>query len=163
MLSATGGDATSAYKVATTSSTDEDETPKAGWSILDKRHVKGTSWSTETGVIRLSVEVTRVPLPAAPANFQATPRHKKITLHWDNPDDDTITKYQYRVKETPYEDISFWDVYWTDIPGSGADTVSHTVDDFYGDLVNGREYAFQVRAWNSSGEGSAVGTCRCRS
>ena len=153
VLSATGGDSTSAYKVETTTSANEDDTPKAGWSILDKRHVKGNRWSSQTGVILISVEVTGVPLPAAPANLQAEPRHHKITLDWDNPDDDTITKYQYRIHETPDRDILVWDLQWTDIPGSDSDTESHTIEELFEELVNGREYALQLRAWNSSGEG----------
>ena len=153
VLSATGGDATSAYKVETTTSANEDDTPKPGWSILDKRHVKGANWSSQTGVILISVEVTRVPLPAAPANLQAESRHEKITLDWDNSDDDTITKYQYRIEERPDDDIFVWDLEWTDIPGSDSGTESHTIEELFAELVNGRKYAFQVRAWNSSGEG----------
>ena len=72
-------------------------------------------------------------------NFRADAGNAQVTLHWDNPEDSSITRYQYRQRVTSE---SAWDPDWTDIPGSGASTTSYTV----GDLVNWTPYTFQIRA-----------------
>ena len=72
-------------------------------------------------------------------NFRADAGNAQVTLRWDNPEDSSITRYQYRQRVTSE---SAWDPDWTDIPGSGASTTSYTV----GDLVNWTPYTFQIRA-----------------
>ena len=87
-------------------------------------------------------------LPQAPANLHAQPSDEQVALTWDNLNNDSITKYQYRHRKTTETD---WNPDWTDIQGSDADTVSHSIDD----LDNREEYIFEIRAVNSSGGGAA--------
>ena len=68
--------------------------------------------------------------PAPPRSFKARPGHKTLALSWANPNDPSITKYQYRVVERseitggrPDDVLLSSD--WTDIPGSGASTTMH--------------------------------------
>ena len=72
-------------------------------------------------------------------NFRADAGNAQVTLHWDNPEDSSITRYQYRQRFTSE---SAWDPDWTDIPGSGASTTSYTVRN----LANRTPYTFQIRA-----------------
>ena len=87
-------------------------------------------------------------LPQAPANLHVQPSDEQVALTWDNLNNDSITKYQYRHRKTTETD---WNPDWTDIQGSDADTVSHSIDD----LDNREEYIFEIRAVNSSGVGAA--------
>ena len=81
-------------------------------------------------------------MPAAPTNFAAAASDGQVALSWSNPNNATITKYQYH---------HIYALEWTDIPGSGASTTGHTVTG----LTNGTLYAFQVRAVNAGGDGAA--------
>ncbi len=83
-------------------------------------------------------------LPARPAGFGATAGANKVVLSWDDPDDSSILRWQYRQKTAG----AAWGA-WTNIAGSGPSTVNHEV----GSLVNGTAYAFQVRAVNPAGAG----------
>ena len=73
-----------------------------------------------------------------PGNLQATTGNTRVTLRWSNPDDSDITGYQYRVSD---DDGNTWNPDWTDVPGSNANTTSHTVRD----LTNNVPYTFQLR------------------
>ena len=97
-----------------------------------------------------SVDATPVPVPAAPANLAAMAANGQAVLTWDDPNDSSITKYQYRQRVSGAD---FGD--WSDIGGSGADTIEHTVTG----LTNGIAYGFELRAVNASGDGdtSSVG------
>ena len=101
----------------------------------------GFTWPTSPGLTWAVGEKVAVSLkairPFAPANFKAEAGDSEVALSWDDPSDDTITKYQYRQKEGSG---GFGN--WTDITGSGATTTSHTVTS----LTNGTAYSFQVRA-----------------
>ena len=90
------------------------------------------------------VSATPAPAPAKPV-VTAVGRHLSVDLTWDDPDDTTITRWQYRSREASDSYGS-----WAQISNS-ASTVSHTVS--Y--LTNGTEYFFQVRATNPSGDGAA--------
>ncbi len=92
----------------------------------------------------VSVTVTAGP-PAKPANFAATPGNGQVTLNWSDPDDATITGYQYQQKTTGNFGTS-----WTAMSGSGAATTSHTV----GSLNNGTQYTFRIRALSAAGNGA---------
>ena len=85
--------------------------------------------------------------PAAPADFRATPGDGSVTLSWTDPNDPSIVKWQVRRKTGAGGYGS-----WTDISGSDAGTVSHTVTG----LANGVTHAFKLRAvgWLDSGRES---------
>ena len=95
-----------------------------------------------------NVTATPIAKPDAPVNFKATRGSNggEVALTWDDPNNDTITGYQYRQKRGSG---AFGD--WVDIGGSDKDTLTHTVTG----LSNGREYTFELRAVNSAGEGDA--------
>ena len=118
-----------------------------------------------------SVTATPIAVPTALANFKAkglgTAEGEneddakpdvgggEVVLTWDDPDNDTITKYQSRQRkgqQNSLGEIVFgnW-ADWRDISGSNADTTTHTVTG----LSNGSEYTLAVRAVNSAGEGAA--------
>ena len=80
-------------------------------------------------------------VPTQPADVGATPGDGKLTLHWSDPLDDSITGYQVS-RQTNGE----WGA-WADIDGSGDRTTSHTVEN----LVNGASYTFAIRAVNTIG------------
>lgn len=100
-----------------------------------------------TGPGRESDEATGEPYPAfpeKPAGFQALPGDRKVVLIWDHADDVSIQGWEFRQKEADGRYGS-----WAAIPGSGADTTTHTVRD----LENGTGYVFQIQAFNGAGTG----------
>ena len=94
---------------------------------------------------------TPMPVPAAPLNLSAAPGDGQVALTWDDPEDVTITNYQY---STDYiingggmgnnGGASF-----TDISGSGASTTEYTVTG----LANGTTHTLALRAVNDFGDG----------
>ena len=120
----------------------EDATPAPGWSIADRDEFRVYSstgpFSTDT-LVALMIRVNGTVNKPFLENFRADAGNAQVTLRWDNPEDSSITRYQYRQRVTSE---SAWDPDWTDIPGSGASTTSYTV----GDLVNWTPYTFQIRA-----------------
>ena len=97
------------------------------------------------------VTVTGNLAPAQPSNLQATPGDGQVTLNWDDPSDTSISKYQFRQAQGATVPDS---TTWTDITGSGATTTSHTVSG----LTNDTQYAFQLRAVNTTGDGATSTT-----
>ena len=88
------------------------------------------------------------PVPA-PEGLQATSGGDgRTTLSWNNPGNDDITGYEYRVSD---DSGSNWNPDWTAIGGSLADTTGHTVTG----LTNGIEYTLAVRARDIFGPGAA--------
>ena len=102
--------------------------------------------------INVTITVTDVDeAPAAPTNLAASAGDARVTLTWTAPAHDggsPITGYQYQRKTTGNYGNA-----WTDIPGSGPGTTSHTVTG----LTNGTPYTFRLRARNSVGAGPASG------
>ncbi len=93
-----------------------------------------------------------LPVPSAPAGLTATAGNATVWLAWTNPQDSTITKYQFRYvagSSVPANTA------WTDIPGSGQHFISHTITT---GLTNGIQYAFQIRAANATGYSDASAT-----
>ncbi len=84
-------------------------------------------------------------VPSKPTGFSAAAGNGSVTLRWTDPDNPTITKWQYRQKAGSGE----WGE-WEDIPGSGASTISYEVSG----LTNGTAYQFEVRAVNGAGNGA---------
>ena len=95
-----------------------------------------------------NVTATPIAKPGAPVNFKATRGSNggEVALTWDDPDNDTITGYEYRKKRG---NRAFGG--WVDIGGSDKDTTAHTVTG----LSNGRQHTFELWAMNASGEGAA--------
>ena len=120
----------------------EDSTPAPGWSIADGDEFRVFSstgpFSTGT-LVALMIRVNGTVNKPFLENFRADAGNAQVTLRWDNPEDSSITRYQYRQRVTSE---SAWDPDWTDIPGSGASTTSYTV----GNLANWTPYTFQIRA-----------------
>ncbi|MYD64245.1 MAG: fibronectin type III domain-containing protein, partial [Gemmatimonadetes bacterium] len=96
---------------------------------------------------RVSAQST--PAPAAVTNLTAMAGDQQVTLSWDNPNNASITTYQYRQST---DSGSNWSPDWTNITGSDKNTTSHTVEN----LSNGTKYTFEMRAVNASGNGAAV-------
>jgi len=90
-------------------------------------------------------------VPAAPSNFTATAGDAQVMLSWTTPNNggSPITKYQIS-----YGATAGYMANWSDINGSGAVTVSHTVTG----LTNGTSYTFEIRAVNTVGVGASTGT-----
>ena len=120
----------------------EDATPAPGWSIADgdEFRVPTSTGPFSTGtLVALMIRVNGTVNKPFLENFRADAGNAQVTLRWDNPEDSSITRYQYRQRVTSE---SAWDPDWTNIPGSGASTTSYTV----GNLANWTPYTFQIRA-----------------
>ena len=83
-----------------------------------------------------------VMVPAAPAGLSAMPGDGQVVLSWDNPGNNTITKYQYSIDGG---------MTFTEIVDSDASTITYTVTG----LANGTTHMLAVRAVNDSGDGAA--------
>ena len=95
------------------------------------------------------------PLPSAPVNFQATAGDARVTLTWDNANDDTISSWEYQQKQGMGRTYGAW----TSITNSDADTTAHALES----LTNDTQYTFQLRAVNATGNGaSSAGKARPR-
>ena len=135
-----------------TANVNEDSGKARGWSIGNHRYTRQSgetgSWQGGGGVYSTSIQIRvkgNTLAPAAP-NLSATPDETEVALTWDDPANNTITKYQYR-RKTGAGDYGNW----TDIGGSGASTDSYTVTG----LTSGTTYTFAVRAKNVGGNGAA--------
>ena len=120
----------------------EDATPALGWSIADRdefRVFSSTGPFTTGADVALMIRVNGTVNNPFLENFRADAGNAQVTLRWDNPEDSSITRYQYRQRFTSE---SAWDPDWTDIPSSGASTTSYTVRN----LANWTPYTFQIRA-----------------
>ena len=96
-----------------------------------------------------SVAATPEVVPDAPTGLAATVGDKEVTLNWTLPTNvGAIGKMQVRYAAGTSVPST---TAWTDIPNS-ASTITHTV----GNLTNGTEYTFEVRAVNSAGDGAAA-------
>ena len=102
-----------------------------------------------SGAGEASVEVTATPVavPAVPTGVTATAGDTRVTLGWSDPEDNSITGWQYRQKEGPSGSYGGW----TEIRGSRDTTTSHDVTG----LTNDTQYFFQIRAINNGGASGA--------
>ena len=93
-------------------------------------------------------------IPVQPTGLKATPGNQQVTLSWNNPDDASIRRYSYQLRQG----AGSWGT-TTTIPDSGPTTTSYTITG----LTNGSSYSFQITASNSAGSnGSNVVTVTLR-
>ena len=87
--------------------------------------------------------------PARPSGLTAVAGDRSVTLSWTNPNNSSITRYEYQVNHTDTDtgNLSGWSQ-WAEIPGSDATTTSYT----FGGLTTGKEYRYKIRAVNGEGE-----------
>ena len=88
-------------------------------------------------------EVTFIPRGALQSPFKfraASAGDGAIALTWLDPEDATITKYQYRYKNAS---DAGWNPGWTDVEDSDTTTTSHTLSG----LTNYTVYTFEVRSY----------------
>ena len=86
-------------------------------------------------------------VPAVPLGLKAVMvSGGSVVLNWDDPGDDSIASYQYRIRN-----ISTKSAYgnWTDIGGSNASTTGHTLT-----VTGSGRRVVQLRARNGGGFGS---------
>ena len=91
-----------------------------------------------------SVSATPQPVPEKPSGLRAEAGNTQARLFWTDPDDSTISGWQYRFRTG--EDYGAW----TDMPASSSSTVRHTVTG----LANNTAHTFRIRALNASGAGA---------
>ena len=106
------------------------------WYFFRLRAMRGDTPGASTGTLWLMSQDGDVDLTATAGNGE-------IALSWTDPSDSSITKYQYAQRT---EDGA-WSA-WTDIPGSGASTTSHTVTS----LTNDTAYTIALRAVKGTGD-----------
>ncbi len=94
----------------------------------------------------LVVQSPPVAAPAQPQNLKAAVGNGSVNLTWNNPNNSTIQKYQYRRKGAS---DSSWNPDWTTISGSGKGTTSYRITG----LSNGLRYDVHLRAVNAGGNG----------
>ena len=92
---------------------------------------------------RVAAQTSPPSAPAAVTNLAAEAGDQHVTLSWDNPNNASITTYQYRQSE---DGGSNWAPDWTNITGSDANTISHRIEN----LINDTEYTFEIRAVNAT-------------
>ena len=107
--------------------------------ILKVRAVNAAGVGPETAALAVTPNVP----PSQPTGLAAVAASNEVTLSWPNPGNSLITAYQYRYDASASDPgEGNWDQDWTEIAGSDATTVEHTVTG----LTNGTEYTFQIRA-----------------
>ena len=99
----------------------------------------------DAGTVAVTVNAASTvpaPVPIKPTGFTATQgsANQQAVLSWSDPNDASITKWQYSQDDT-----------WKDVPSSSATTTTYTVTG----LSTGTTYAFKVRAVNGNGDGVA--------
>ena len=108
----------------------------------------GANYGGAEAELRVVVTDDEAP-PGAPAGLSATPGNGRASLAWSDPDNPSITRYEWRFAE---EGAELGD--WAAVAGAGPGTTSLTA----GGLANGRAYVFEVRAGNEVGDGPASRT-----
>ncbi len=76
---------------------------------------------------------------AAPTGLRGQATHETVTLTWDDPEDDSITGYQIRRRDTSHQEIGEFSVLVDD---TGTLDTAHTDTD----VVAGRRYVYRIKA-----------------
>ena len=99
------------------------------------------------------IDNDEITAPARPSGLTATEGDGTVTLSWEDPGDQSITGYEYRLNhnDTTTGNFSGWGP-WTAVAGSGAATTSHALTG----LTNGTEQRFKLRAVNTVGNSAAA-------
>ena len=149
---------------ARTTGSNEDSGGQTGWSIANSSGYRtGSStgaFTNSSSVLMIRVNGTVTTAPGAPTSFTATAGDGEVTLSWAAPASDggaAITEYEYRHAAGATVPPS---TLWTDV-ADGGDDGNSTADETgvtILSLTNGTEYAFEVRAVNSAGDGTAAGS-----
>ena len=153
---------------------------QVAYGTLENRVIEDPDFRTETLYKGLAASATELPIyilspvitigappatekPAKPFNLKGRPGDGEVTLSWDDPQNSSITRYQYAVvKRTWNAGSRSWSgtepssLTYTDITGSDADTTSYTVTG----LENHAYYYFYLRAVNGVGESLPSGLGR---
>ena len=150
-----------------------EETDDRVWSATITPNVNGMRVTVDVGVDaardaagNANVKATQAsaaytaPLQV-PSSFAASVGNRQVALSWAAPADNAgsavVTKYQlrYSAGSAVNQSTSWSDIADGDDAGSDLDDeTSHTVDG----LINGTQYAFELRAVNTAGEGSVAKT-----
>ena len=147
--------ADSTYTVWVNIAVTDPEAPPTEYTVTDLTSSTAYTFAvraTNVGGNGAAATVTAATLPAAPTSLLPMPGNEAVTLSWSNSGGDTITKYQVRSKVKDRDDSTYTD--WTDIIVTDPDEppTGYTVTG----LTNGREYTFELRAVNDSGNGQAA-------
>ena len=129
--------------VTVTAGTDTDTTTDADVTLTHSASGGGYGSVSIASVVVSVAEKDVAPLK--PTGLAGAAGNGSVTLSWTDPDNPTITKWQYRQKAGSDD----WGE-WTDISGSDATTTRYEVSG----LTNGTAYQFEVRAVNGAGNGA---------
>ena len=87
--------------------------------------------------------------PQPPTGLRETARaSRQVSLAWDNPGNPQIDRYEYQTSTTLNDGEIGWPTRWTNIPGSGPDTVSRAVTGLTNNVTN----YIRIRAVNDQSE-----------
>ena len=125
-----------------------DDEDAASERVSVRHAATGANYGGAEATLRVVAVDDEAP-PVAPAGLSATPGDGRATLAWSDPDNPSITRYEWRFAESGAE---LGD--WSEVAGAGPGTTSLTA----GGLTNGRAYVFEVRAGNDVGDGPASRT-----
>ena len=132
---------------STISGSDEDTTSHTVTGLTNATSYSFAVRAVKTSVTGVAATVSATPtvpsvaVPAAPTTLEAEAGDTQVTLSWVDPGNTTITGYQVSSNGgTSYSEIS----------GSDANTISHTVTG----LTNWTSYYFVLRAVNEAGTGA---------
>ena len=140
-----GGTGWSDWSVLSTSDTTPNQSDVAGLTngVAYSFQVRAVSAVGEAAEVSTTSASPTGP-PAAPRDLSAKAGDAQVSLSWIDPNDSSITRYQYR-QRVATEDL--WPTNWTDIPSGAETTTSYVVTG----LNNDTEYFFQVHATSEGG------------
>ena len=142
-IAAGGRSGTVTLRIIGDTTVEEDETLRLSATAYNSAIERLNDWTSSPWLTLTIVDDDTA--PAAPTGFLAASGNGEVTLSWDDPENASITGYEYQRKTT-----GNWGTSWTTITGSSATTTSHPVTG----LTNGTAYTFRLRAVNAAGNGA---------